>query len=105
MTAHIQYPALDSSTFTSVDGKSMIKPTTMSHKIITDILRHELNYNGVVVTDALDMAGISHFFNPTQAVINTFAAGVDIALMPIEIRTIDDLTKLDQLIKDLVGCG
>ncbi len=103
MTAHIQYPALDSSTFTSVDGKSMIKPATMSRKIITDILRHELNYNGVVVTDALDMAGISHFFNPTQAVINTFAAGVDIALMPIEIRSIDDLTKLDQLIKDLVA--
>lgn len=103
MTAHIQYPQLDSSTFVSIDGKTMIKPATMSRTIITDILRDELNYQGVVVTDALDMAGISHFFTPTQAVINTFAAGVDIALMPIEIRTPDDLNKLDELIKELVA--
>jgi beta-N-acetylhexosaminidase len=102
MTAHIQYPALDSSTFVSVNGKSMIKPATMSRKIITDILRTELSYNGVVITDALDMAGISHFFNPTQAVINTFAAGVDIALMPLEIRTPEDLKNLDELIKNVV---
>ncbi|MEL0648790.1 glycoside hydrolase family 3 N-terminal domain-containing protein [Pseudoalteromonas agarivorans] len=103
MTAHIQYPQLDSSTFISIDGKTMIKPATMSRTIITDILRDELNYQGVVVTDALDMAGINHFFTPTQAVINTFAAGVDIALMPIEIRTPDDLNKLNFLIKELVA--
>ncbi|WP_089349824.1 glycoside hydrolase family 3 protein [Pseudoalteromonas espejiana] len=102
MTAHIQYPQLDSSTFVSVDGKSMIKPATMSRTIITDILRGELNYQGVVVTDALDMAGISHFFTPTQAVINTFSAGVDLALMPIEIRTPDNLATLDKLIEELV---
>ena len=102
MTAHIQYPALDSSTFVSVEGKTMIKPATMSRTIITDILRGELNYKGVVVTDALDMAGISQFFTPIQAVINTFLAGVDIALMPIEIRTPDDIKKLDELIKSLV---
>jgi beta-N-acetylhexosaminidase len=103
MTAHIQYPALDSTTFVSIDGKTMIKPATMSRAIITDILRGELNYQGVVVTDALDMAGISNFFTPTQAVINTFAAGADIALMPVEIRTPDDLNKLDALIKELVA--
>ena len=103
MTAHIQYPELDSSTLTNVDGKQMIKPATMSRKIMTDILRKELNYQGVVVTDALDMAGISHFFSPTQAIINTFAAGVDIALMPIEIRTPDDIKKLDALIESLVS--
>ena len=103
MTAHIQYPQLDNSTFVSVDGKSMIKPATMSRTIITDILRGELNYQGVVVTDALDMAGISHFFTPTQAVINTFAAGVDLALMPIEIRTLADLNALDKLMDELVA--
>ena len=103
MTAHIQYPQLDNSTFVSVDGKSMIKPATMSRTIISDILRGELNYQGVVVTDALDMAGISHFFTPTQAVINTFAAGVDLALMPIEIRTPADLNALDKLMDELVA--
>ena len=103
MTAHIQYPQLDDSTFVSVDGKRMIKPATMSRKIMTNILREELNYQGVIVTDALDMAGISHFFTPTQAVINTFSAGVDLALMPIEIRVVDDLAKLDKLIESLVS--
>lgn len=103
MTAHIQYPELDSSTLTNVEGKQMIKPATMSRKIMTDILRKELNYQGVVVTDALDMAGISHFFSPTQAVVNTFAAGVDIALMPIEIRTPEDINKLDALIDSLIS--
>ena len=102
MTAHIQYPALDSTTFVSLNGKTMIKPATMSRKIVTDILRGELNYQGVVITDALEMAGISHFFTPTEAVINTFAAGADIALMPIPIRTPDDLENLDALIKELV---
>lgn len=101
MTAHIQYPALDDSTFVSKEGKTMIKPATMSRKIITDLLRDELGYQGVVITDALDMAGISHFFEPIEAVVNTFAAGVDIALMPIEIRSPKDLAVLEALIERL----
>ncbi|WP_404343380.1 glycoside hydrolase family 3 N-terminal domain-containing protein [Pseudoalteromonas mariniglutinosa] len=101
MTAHIQYPALDDTTFVSKAGKTMIKPATMSRKIITDLLRTELGYQGVVITDALDMAGISHFFDPIEAVINTFSAGVDIALMPIEIRNPNDLANLDKLIARL----
>ena len=103
MTAHIQYPALDNSTFVSKDGKTMIKPATMSHKIITELLRDDMGYQGVVITDALDMAGISHFFEPIEAVVNTFAAGVDIALMPIEIRSPKDLAVLDQLITRLAS--
>lgn len=101
MTAHIQYPALDDSTFVSKEGKTMIKPATMSRKIITELLRDELGYQGVVITDALDMAGISHFFEPIEAVVNTFAAGVDIALMPIEIRSPKDLEVLEALIDRL----
>ena len=77
-------------------------PATMSRKIITGLLRNELNYKGVVITDALDMAGISHFFEPIEAVINTFSAGADIALMPIEIRSPKDLSALDELIARLV---
>ena len=102
MTAHIQYPQLDNSTFVAKDGKSMIKPATMSRVILTDILREELHYKGVIVTDALDMAGIEHFFNETDAVINTFKAGADIALMPIKIRSPKDLDRLVQLIDDVV---
>ena len=101
MTAHIQYPALDSTTFVSKSGETMIKPATMSRKILTDILRKEMGFDGVIITDALDMKGISDFFTPTQAVINTFEAGVDIALMPIYVRSPQDIPKLKQLIDDV----
>ncbi len=101
MTAHIQYPALDNSTFVSKDGDTMIKPATMSRAIMTDLLRDELGYSGVTITDALDMAGISHFFSAEDAVINTFKAGVDIALMPIAVRNQDDIAKLNALIDAL----
>ena len=102
MTAHIQYPTLDSSTFISIDGKEMIKPATMSRVILTDILREELAFKGVVITDAMDMAGIKNFFTMHDAVINSFKAGADIALMPIKIRTPKDLNKLSNLIDSIV---
>lgn len=108
MTAHIQYPNLDSSTFVAKDGRDVIKPATMSRKIITDILRGDLGYQGVVVTDAMDMAGISHFFDESQAIISTFKAGVDIAVMGVKIRTSDDLHKLSLMIDKVVAaveCG
>ncbi|MEO2279699.1 glycoside hydrolase family 3 protein [Pseudoalteromonas pernae] len=103
MTAHIQYPALDDSTFVSKDGKTMVKPATMSRAIMTDLLRDELGYDGVTITDALDMAGISHFFTPKDAVINTFKAGVDIALMPIPIRNDEEIAQFDTLMQELVA--
>ena len=102
MTAHIQYPELDNSEFIAKSGAKMLKPATMSRIMITDILRNELNYQGIVITDALDMAGISDFFTEHDAVINTFKAGVDIALMPIKIRSTQDLAKLDLLIDAIV---
>jgi len=102
MTAHIQYPALDNSEFIAKSGAKMLKPATMSRIMINDILRDKLGYQGVVITDALDMAGIADFFTEHDAVINTFKAGVDIALMPIKIRTPQDFKKLEELINTIV---
>ena len=101
MTAHIQYPALDNSTFISKDGDKMLKPATLSRKILHDVLRTELGFQGVVVTDALDMAGISKFFSHTEAVVQTFAAGADIALMPVKLQHPGELSALAQLIDAL----
>ncbi|WP_409574585.1 glycoside hydrolase family 3 protein [Thalassotalea sp. PS06] len=101
MTAHIQYPQLDSSTFTASDGSTMIKPATMSKRILTDLLRNKMGFNGVIITDALDMAGISHFFTADEAIIETFRAGTDIALMPFRIRKPDDIKLLDQTLDKL----
>ncbi|MFC3031500.1 glycoside hydrolase family 3 protein [Pseudoalteromonas fenneropenaei] len=101
MTAHIQYPALDDSLVTNMSGQKMLRPATMSRKIMTNLLRNELNYQGITITDALDMAGISHFFSPAKATIETFKAGVDIALMPLAIRTPKDVVALTQLFTEL----
>uniref|UniRef100_A0A486XM20 beta-N-acetylhexosaminidase n=1 Tax=Rheinheimera sp. BAL341 TaxID=1708203 RepID=A0A486XM20_9GAMM len=101
MTAHIQYPALDNSTFISKDGDKMLKPATLSRKILHDVLRTELGFQGVVVTDALDMAGISKFFSHTEAVVQTFAAGADIALMPVKLQHPGELAALAQLLDAL----
>jgi beta-N-acetylhexosaminidase len=103
MTAHIQYPALDSSTFVSKDGETMLKPATLSRTILHKVLRKELGYNGVIVTDALDMAGISKFFSHTEAVVQTFAAGADIALMPVKLQHPAELTALAELLQALTA--
>lgn len=102
MTAHIQYPALDATTLTTVSGEQAIVPATLSRKIMTDLLRGELGYEGVTTTDALDMAGVAAMWpDPVERTVKTFAAGVDIALMPFKIRTPADGEKLQKLIADV----
>ena len=91
MTAHIQYPQIDSSTLIGLDGEAVIRPATMSKAILTDLLRSEMGYDGIIVTDALTMKGISNFFDPVQAVVETFNAGSDIALMPFLVNSPDDI--------------
>ncbi|MEL0035974.1 MAG: glycoside hydrolase family 3 protein [Gammaproteobacteria bacterium] len=84
MAAHIQYPKLDPTTYRGKDDSAITTPATMSRKILHDVLRLEFNYQGVVVTDALDMAGVSDYFDPVDVVVETFRAGADIALMPFK---------------------
>lgn len=98
MTAHIQFPALDSSKLVDKQGDKQYRPATLSRTILTDLLRSEMGFQGIVITDALDMAGISHFFSPEQALIETFRAGADIALMPLRLHHPDDLSGLSALI-------
>ncbi|MCF4010508.1 beta-N-acetylhexosaminidase [Rheinheimera sp. UJ63] len=101
MTAHIQFPALDDSVFVSKNGETMLKPATLSRNILHGVLRQQLGYKGLIVTDALDMAGISHFFTVPQAVIETFAAGADIALMPVKLQSPAELPQLAALLDEL----
>jgi len=103
MTAHIQYPALDSTTLMTKNGETLIRPATLSKSILTELLRNELCYNGVVITDALDMASISKYFTPASAIIETFKAGSDIALMPFKIHTIGGIEAFYQLFDEVVA--
>ena len=99
MTAHIQYPLIDDSTLMGVEGDEVIRPATMSKVILTDLLRDQMNFQGVIVTDALDMKGISSFFDPVQAVVETFRAGSDMALMPFHVDSVDDIAVFKLFIK------
>ncbi len=99
MTAHIQYPALDDSTIKNIAGDNIIRPATMSRKILTDLLRNKMKFDGIIATDALDMAGITHYFDDVTAVVETFIAGADLAIMPFKIRKMEDIDKFYLFIK------
>jgi beta-N-acetylhexosaminidase len=74
MTAHIVVPSLDPTQ----------TPATLSEPIMNGILRGELGYDGVVITDALQMAGITSGYGTAEAVVMALNAGVDQLLMPLE---------------------
>lgn len=59
-----------------------IVPSALSKKIITDILRDELGFQGVVVTDALNMSAITEYYTTQEAAVMAIKAGADILLMP-----------------------
>ena len=83
MTAHIQYPQIETETYTSVStGEQVFLPATMSRKILTDILRGDMGFQGVIVSDALDMAAITDFFSVEDIVKYTINAGVDLLILP-----------------------
>jgi beta-N-acetylhexosaminidase len=101
MTAHIQYPALDNSTILNNAGDKIIRPATMSRKILTNLLREKMGFDGIIATDALDMAGIAHYFDEVTVVAETFVAGADLAVMPFKVRKVEDIEKFYQFIKSV----
>ena len=83
MTAHIQYPQIERETYTSVStGEQVFLPATMSRTILTDILRGDLGFEGLIVTDALEMAAITDNFSVEDTVRMTINAGVDLLILP-----------------------
>ncbi|MEU8821623.1 glycoside hydrolase family 3 N-terminal domain-containing protein [Actinoplanes sp. NPDC048796] len=72
MSAHIVVPALDPAG----------DPATLSKPIITGLLRGELGYRGVVVTDSLEMAGVRQKYGDERVPVLALKAGVDMLLMP-----------------------
>ncbi|NLL77318.1 MAG: beta-N-acetylhexosaminidase [Clostridiales bacterium] len=65
-------------------------PCSMSDKVITDILRNELGYNGIVITDAMDMAAVTEYYASDEAAITAIKAGADMILMPEDFQAAYD---------------
>lgn len=83
MIAHIQYPAVESGVYPSrATGEDITLPATLSPAVVTDLLRGELGFEGVVITDALGMDAIRTHFDPIDSARLAIEAGVDILLMP-----------------------
>jgi beta-N-acetylhexosaminidase len=96
MCAHIQFPAVDDATFVSAsDGQEVAVPATFSHVILTDILRGEMGFDGVVITDAMNMDAIAKHISPADAVVRALEAGADMICMPVEVRSPADAKKID----------
>lgn len=80
MTAHIVVPALDPSG----------RPATFSYPILTELLREEMGFDGVVVTDALTMEGAREEFGDDRVAVEAILAGADQMLMPPNLRVAYD---------------
>jgi beta-N-acetylhexosaminidase len=72
MTAHIALPAIEQREI----------PSTISDKVLTGVLRDELGFKGIIVTDAMDMQGLAKQFPGGEASVRALEAGVDVLLMP-----------------------
>jgi len=77
MVAHVTVPALDS------DPNHV---ATISTNVVSDLLQKQLGFKGLIVTDALDMAGLTHLFanDIGRAAVEAFKAGNDVLLIPAD---------------------
>jgi beta-N-acetylhexosaminidase len=69
MTAHVRYPALDPS-----------RPATLSARILRGMLRGEIGYQGIVITDDLEMGAITERYGPEEASLLALRAGADLVM-------------------------
>lgn len=82
MIGHLSVPALDAT----------MTPASVSYPIVTKLLKNQMGYKGIVITDALEMKGIAG--DGIDASLEAYKAGADILLMPLDaVQTIDTLEK------------
>lgn len=62
-------------------------PASLSEKMVTELLRGQLGFQGIVITDAMNMTAITDYFTPDQAAVMALQAGVDMILMPEDYET------------------
>lgn len=71
MSAHILYPALDADT-----------PATLSHRVLTGLLREQLGFEGLIITDDLEMQAIDAHYQTGNAAVMAIQAGADLVMVP-----------------------
>lgn len=96
MVAHLNVPCLE---------KNRI-PSSLSRAIVTDLLRNTYSFNGLIITDALDMGALNNYESPSYMTLEAFKAGHDILLGPSDVPGAHALikqavTENDALLKEL----
>ncbi len=98
MTAHLHIPAYDGT-------KNLA--ATLSEKIVTGLLQDKMGFEGLIITDALDMKGVSDYFEPGELELMALKAGNDILLLPenipLAIKTIKEAIENGELSRDYVN--
>ncbi|MDH3272186.1 MAG: glycoside hydrolase family 3 protein, partial [Gemmatimonadota bacterium] len=77
MTAHISVPSLNG---------GVREPATLSPLVLTNVLRDEMGFGGIVFTDAMDMSAISRRHDSGAAAVRALEAGADVILMPASVE-------------------
>ena len=93
MTSHILLPQIDAA-----------NPATMSHKVLIGLLREELGFSGVIVSDALDMAGASAGRGIPDAAVRALAAGCDLLCLGTD-NTDEQLTDIEDAVSKAIASG
>ncbi len=88
MVGHLEVHALDPSG----------TPASISKPIITDYLRKGLGYNGIIITDALNMKGVSEYMEKKLISLAAYKAGVDILLIPEDVE--ESITEIEKALNN-----
>ncbi|WP_026581225.1 glycoside hydrolase family 3 protein [Bacillus sp. J33] len=89
MTAHVTFPKIDNTkAISQKTGEEIAVPATLSYKVLTELMREEMGYEGVITTDAMNMNAIADHFGPVDAAIRAVKAGTDIVLMPVGLEEV-----------------
>lgn len=84
MVSHLTVPALDSA------SKAM---ATLSWPTITGLLRNEMKFNGLIITDGMDMKGLTDFSDPGRVEADALQAGNDILLLPVDaVKAVENIS-------------
>jgi len=76
MVAHLSVPALD---------PRVNRPTTLSENTVTNLLRKEIGFEGLIFTDAMEMKALAKYFQPGEADVEALRAGNDMVLLPADL--------------------
>jgi beta-N-acetylhexosaminidase len=81
MIGHLEVPSLDNNAGT---------PASLSYPIVTQLLKEELGFEGLIITDAIDMRAITRYYSQEEAAVKAVLAGNDIILSPLKPKEVID---------------